>query len=103
MYNAPFDTEPSLAEQTHGLGQDLPLRLFHDPALKQLRRVPLLNGNGTLEDDGAAIAVGADKVDGGAGDLDPVGQGRLVDVEPVKALAAEGGDQGRVDIDVALG
>ena len=41
-------------------------------------------------------------MDRGAGDLDAVGEGRLVDLEPVEAPAAEGGDQRGVDVEDAL-
>ena len=40
---------------------------------------------------------------GGAGDLHPVVQGGLMHPQPVEALTAEAGDQGRVDVQNPLG
>ena len=38
-----------------------------------------------------------------AGELDAVGQRRFMDMQPIEALAAEGGDQGWVDIHDGVG
>ena len=101
--NAAFHAEFFGAEQCYRTGQDLPLRLLHYPPLQNLCCVPFLNGNRLLQDDGPAIAVLADEVDGGAGDFHAIGQGGLMDVESVKALAAEGGDEGGVDVQNGIG
>ena len=101
--NAAFHAEFFGAEQCHRTGQDLPLRLLHYPPLQNLCCVSFLNGNRLLQDDGPAVAVLADEVDGGTGDFHAIGQGGLVDVESVKALAAEGGDEGGVDVQNGIG
>ena len=103
MDNAAFHAEFFGAEQCHGARQNFPLRLLHHPPLQNLCCVPFLNGNRLLQDDWPAIAVLADEVDGGAGDLHAVGQGGLVDVEPVEPLAAEGGDESGVDVQDGVG
>ena len=65
------------------MGQELPLTLLHDPPLKDLRGVVRKDLHRLLQDDGAAVALLADEVDGGAGQLDPVLQGLLMDVKAV--------------------
>ncbi len=55
-----------------------------------------------MQQDASAVGDLVDQVHSGAGDLHPTGEGRLVDLEPVVALAAERGDQGRVDVDDPL-
>ena len=85
------------------MGQELPLTLLHDPPLKDLRGVVRKDLHRLLQDDGAAVALLADEVDGGAGQLDPVLQGLLMDVKAVTARSREGGDQGGVDVEDALG
>ena len=85
------------------MGQELPLTLLHDPPLKDLRGVVRKDLHRLLQDDGAAVALLADEVDGGAGQLDPVLQGLLMDVKAVTARSREGGDQGGVDVEDGVG
>ena len=94
MDDPSLHTEPPLTEQGDGLGKDMPLCLLHHPALEYLGGVPLQDLHRPLEDDGAAVGLFIDEVDGSAGELHAVGQGGLVDVEAVVARAAEGGDEG---------
>ena len=91
-----------LAEEAHGLGQEFPLRLFHDALLQDFRRVAFFHGHRLLQDNGACIGFGGDEVDRGAGELHAVFQGLFVDFQPIESVAAEGGDQGRVDVDDAV-
>ena len=59
--------------------------------------------HGLLKDNLPAVGHLVDKMDRGARHLDAVAKGRLVDLEAVEALAAEGGDQRRMDVDDPVG
>ena len=85
------------------MGQELPLTLLHDPPLKDLRGVVRKDLHRLLQDDGAAVALLADEVDGGAGQLDPVLQGLLMDVKAVTARSREGGIRAGWTLRMALG
>ncbi len=76
-----------------------PLGLLHDPALEDLRGVPLLHLHRLLQDNGPAVADFVDKVDRGPGNLHPAGQGRFVHMKAIVPFAPKGGQQGRVHID----
>ena len=56
------------------------------------------DGDGALEDDGTVVEVLVDEVDGAAGDFDAVVEGLVLGVE-----AGEGGQQGGMDVDDAVG
>ena len=56
-----------------------------------------------MQHDGPSVALRADKMDGGPGQLDAVGQGLLVDVEAIAARSGEGGNQGGVDVQNGVG
>ena len=59
-----------LAEEGHGQGQQLPLALLHDPPLQYLRRIVGQDLHRLLQDDGSPVALRANEVDGGPGQLD---------------------------------
>ena len=71
--------------------------------MQDLGGIVLLNLNGLLQDDGARVTLGGDDVDGRARNLHALGQRRLVDVESVKALTAEGRNQGGMDVEDLIG
>ena len=72
--------------------------LFEDAGGEGGGVVVFVDGDGALEDDDAVVDVLVDEVDGAAGDVDAEGQGLLLRVE-----AGEGREQGRVDVDDAVG
>ena len=81
----------------------MPLCLLHHPALEYLGGVPLQDLHRPLEDDGAAVGLFIDEVDGSAGERSRRRQGGLVDVEAVVARAAEGGMRAGWTLRMALG
>src|SRR5512139_105554 len=64
------------------------------PLRQRLRRVVTKHLYGSLDDDGAVVQIGSDKMYGAAMYLYPVVQGALVRVYP-----GVGGQQGRMDVD----
>ncbi len=74
------------------------LGLLHDPLLKYFGRIVRLYLNCLLEDYRPAVGDGVDKVHGGSRHLDPPCQCGLVDMEPIHASTAEGGDERRMDV-----
>ena len=56
-----------------------------------------------MQHDGPSVALRADKMDGGPGQLDPIGQGLLVDMKSIAPRSGEGGDQGGVDVQNGVG
>ena len=87
--------QSSLAEQGHGLGQQLPLTVLHDPPLQDLRGIVGQHFHRLLGDDGAAVALLGDKMYRRTRQLDPVLQRLLVDMESVAAgTAKEGSERG---------
>ena len=81
------------------LRKDLPLRLLHDTALKNLRRIAFFHFNRFLQDDRTGIHSLIHKMHRRTGDLYASRKRSLVDLQSVKADTAEGRDQGRMDID----
>ena len=79
-----------------GLGQQHPLSLFHHPVLQRLRRVAGQHLYRLLQQDGAAVCDLVDQMHRGSRHLDPTGQRRFVDLQPVISLAAKTGDQRRM-------
>ena len=75
---------------------------FDPSKLEDLRRVAGKNVHGLLQQDAAAVGDLVHQMHRGAGDLHALGQGRLMDLQAVHALAAEGGDEGGVHIEDAL-
>ena len=72
--------------------------MLHDTALQHFGGIAIFNVNSLLGDDLTAVRDLVYKVNGGAGDLDTLLKGGLVDLQAIHALAAEGGDQGGMDI-----
>ncbi len=87
-----------LAQFFHGLGQDLPLGLFHHAPLERLGRVPRQDIHGLLLQDGASVRHRVHDVHRRTRHLHPRGQRRLVDLQPVEALATERRDEGWVHV-----
>ena len=89
-------------DQLRRLGQEDPFGLLHHPPLQHFRRVAGENGDGLLQEDLSAVGNVVYIMHGGASVLDAPGQSGLMDLEPIEALAAEGGDQGGVDVEDAI-
>lgn len=103
---AAFDLKAMLGEESYRLW----IRdhfFFKDAGSKRIGSVVVENGTGALEDDGAGIVGVVDEVDGAAGDFAAVIDDGLVDVVAEHPFAAEGGEEGGVDVhgaaEVAIG
>ena len=72
--------------------------LFQNARRKRLHRVAVVNGNGSLDDDGSVVEVLVHEVNGAAADLHAVFE-RLV----LRIQAREGGEQRRVDVQDSFG
>ena len=94
---AALDGEAAGGKEAKGLGIGEML-LDLNAGVEGFGGVVLEDGNGALDDDGAAVGAGVDEVDGAAGDLAAVVEGLLPGVE-----AGEGGEKGGVDVENAAG
>lgn len=98
QHSSSFDLEPALNEEANRFRKGFAL-VFEDASGERFGCIAVENGSGALQDDRPVVEFIVGKVDGAAGDLHARGQGRLVDVVTVVALAAKGGDQRGVDVD----
>ena len=64
-----FHGDPVFTECLHGFGQQDPLRLLHDPLLQDLGRIIRADFHASLGNDGATVALRADKMHRSAGEL----------------------------------
>ena len=85
------------------LGQENPLCLFHNPALQGFRRVLRQDLHSLLQKNWAAVGNLIDKMNRRAGYLHAPGKRCLMDVEAIKSLSAEIGNQAGMDIQNAIG
>ena len=72
MYDPALYLQLVLAEQTDCLRQELPFAFLHDSLLEGLRGVICADLYGSLENDGAAVALLGNEVDRCAGELDTI-------------------------------
>ena len=79
-------------------GEQDPFRFLHHPSLKSFGGIPGLYRDGLLSDDLAAVRDLIDKVDCGPGDAHAPLQGGFMHFQAVEPLTAEGGDQGRMNV-----
>ena len=91
MDAAALDLQAPLGEELDGIGEEGVL-VWEDAGGEGVRGVALLDGDGALENDGTAVGLDPDEVDGAAGDLAAVVEDRLVDVVSPHVRAAEGGE-----------
>jgi len=94
---APAPLEATGRQELHGAREEDVLR-GQDAAAQGLHVVVVVDRDGGLEDDGAAVERVVDEVDRAAADLDPVLPGLPLGVDP-----GEGRQEGRVDVDDAVG
>jgi hypothetical protein len=94
---AAFDADAFEGDLFDGFGVEVPFGLL-DAGVEGGGGVVVMHGDGLLGDDGAGIDALIDEMDGAAGDFDAVIEGLFPGFE-----AGEGGQQGRVDIDDAVG
>ena len=90
---------PAVGDQVDGPGQNLPLRLLHNPKLQACRRILRLYLHRFLQDNRARIRPFIHKMNRGACNFHAPPQGFLMHLQPVVAGAAERGDQGGMDVD----
>lgn len=83
----------------HRARQEEPLCLLHYTALQNLRRISVLHLDRLLHEDAPAVRDFIDQMDSSARHLHAAFQRRLMHAQAVIALAAEGRDERRMNID----
>ena len=93
-----INTNTICSQKLDCLGQDLPLRLFHDSTLQNLRRITLLDIDCLLKKDRAGIRSLIYEVDGSSRHLNSTGENPLVNLQSIESLSTEGRNQGGMDV-----
>ena len=89
--------KPPLGKELNGLGIDA-VFLFLNAPFQNLHIVGFMDGNDRLENDGARVHAGIDKVDGTAAETDAVLQ-----CLPLGGFSGKGRQKGWMDVHDALG
>ena len=93
-----INTNTICSQKFDCLGQNLPLRLFHDSTLQNFRRITLLDIDCLLKKDRAGIRSLIYEVDGSSRHLNSTGENPLVNLQPIESLSTEGRNQGGMDV-----
>ena len=93
MYFIIFNSKSVLTEKADCLGKDIPFCLLHNPFLQNFGSVSLFYFNSSLQNDFTAVGDFIHEVYCCTRNLHTVLESLFVNMKPVKALSAEGGDK----------